>query len=158
MFEEDASKLVFGGTRVAHRFRFLVGPVLLIVFVFGWSYYVFLRSEFRVVMSITISTLTLCSVRLYLQLVVGGLMSCLRCLCLFSYSGVQHILCCVFALFFFVLCTLCCQFLLVVLFWLPLRYSLTFILSYPLVCLFDDKICLNECILETNLNISLRSF
>ena len=27
----------------------------------------------------------------------------------FSYSGVQHILCCVFVLFFFVLCTLCCQ-------------------------------------------------
>ena len=26
-------------------------------------------------------------------------------LCLFAYSGVQHILCCVFVLFFFVLCT-----------------------------------------------------
>jgi hypothetical protein len=34
----------------------------------------------------------------------------------------------VFALlFFFVLCTLCCQFLWFVPFWLPLRYSLTFI-------------------------------
>ena len=44
-----------------------------------------------------------CSVRLYLQLFVTGRMSCLRCLCLFAYSGVQHILCCVFALFFFVL-------------------------------------------------------
>ena len=30
-----------------------------------------------------------------------------------------------FALFFFVLCALCCQFLWTVLFWLPLRYSLT---------------------------------
>jgi hypothetical protein len=30
--------------------------------------------------------------------------------CLFAHSGVQHILCCVFAFFFFVLCTLCCQF------------------------------------------------
>jgi len=29
----------------------------------------------------------------------------------FAYSGVQHILCCVFALFFFVLRILCCQFL-----------------------------------------------
>ena len=37
-----------------------------------------------------------CSVRLFLQLSVGGLMSYLRCLCLFVYSGVQHILCCVF--------------------------------------------------------------
>jgi len=27
-------------------------------------------------------------------------------LCLFAYSGVQHILCCVFKLFVFVLCTL----------------------------------------------------
>jgi hypothetical protein len=31
-----------------------------------------------------------------------------------AYSGVQHILCCVFVLFFFVLCTLCCQFLWIV--------------------------------------------
>jgi hypothetical protein len=37
-----------------------------------------------------------CSVRLYLQLFVGGLMLYLRYLCLFVYSGVQHILCCVF--------------------------------------------------------------
>ena len=42
-------------------------------------------------------------------------------------SGVQLILCGVFALWVVVLCTLCCQFLCVVLFWLPLRYSLTFI-------------------------------
>ena len=41
-------------------------------------------------------------------------------LCLFSYSGVQHILCCVFAVFFFVLCTLCRQFPWIVHFWFPL--------------------------------------
>jgi hypothetical protein len=29
-----------------------------------------------------------------LQLFVGGLMSYLRYLCLFAYSGIQHILCC----------------------------------------------------------------
>ena len=29
-------------------------------------------------------------------------MSYLRYLCLFAHSGVQHILCCVFALFFFI--------------------------------------------------------
>ena len=67
------------------------------------------------------------SVLLYLQLFVGGLMSYLPYLCLFVYSGVQHILCCVFVMFVFVLFTLCCQFLWIVHFWLPLRYSLTFI-------------------------------
>jgi hypothetical protein len=56
-------------------------------------------------------------------LFLGGLMSYLRYLSLFVYSGVQHILCSVFVFFFFVLCTLYCQFLWIVLFWLPLRYS-----------------------------------
>jgi hypothetical protein len=46
---------------------------------------------------------TIFGVRLYLQLFVGGLMSYLRYLCLFANSGVQHILCCVFALFVLVL-------------------------------------------------------
>ena len=32
-------------------------------------------------------------------------MSYLRYLCLYEHSGVQHILCCVFALFVLVLCT-----------------------------------------------------
>ena len=41
-------------------------------------------------------------VRLYLQLSVGGLVSYLRYLFLLTHNGVQHILCCVFALFFFV--------------------------------------------------------
>jgi hypothetical protein len=43
------------------------------------------------------------------------------------HSGVQHILCYVFVLFVFLLCTLCCQFPWIVHFWVPLRYSLTFI-------------------------------
>ena len=43
------------------------------------------------------------------------------------YSGFQHILCCVFVLLVFVLCTPCCQFLWIVLFGFPVRYSLTFI-------------------------------
>ena len=59
-------------------------------------------------------------------------MSYLRYLCLFEYGGVQHILCCVFALFVFVMCTQYCQFLWIVLFLLPLRYSLTFIV-YPML-------------------------
>ena len=77
------------------------------------------------------------------SLFVGELVSYLRYLCLFAYSGVQHILCCVFlrlvytmlpvslcfssscvhyvasfSVFFFVLCTLCCQFLWIVLFFI----------------------------------------
>ena len=43
-------------------------------------------------------------------LFVGGFMSYLRYLCLFVYNGVQHILCYVFVLCFFVSCTLCCKF------------------------------------------------
>jgi hypothetical protein len=39
--------------------------VLLIVLVFALSYYVSLRSEFRVVMPVTISAYKRCSVRLY---------------------------------------------------------------------------------------------
>jgi hypothetical protein len=50
--------------------------------------------NFRVVMSVTIFALKRCSVRLYLQLFVGGRMSSLRWLCLFAYSGVNHILHC----------------------------------------------------------------
>ena len=41
-------------------------------------------------------------------------MSYVRYLCLLPYSGVQQILCCVFVLFVFILCTLCCQFLWIV--------------------------------------------
>ena len=49
---------------------------------------------------------------------IGVLKSYLLYLCLFAHSGVQHWLCCVFALVFFVLSTLCYQFLLIVHFWL----------------------------------------
>ena len=42
---------------------------------------------------------------------VGGLMSYLRYVCSFSYSGVNNRLCYVFLLSVFVLCTLCCKFL-----------------------------------------------
>ena len=43
----------------------------------------------------------------------------LHYLCLFAYIGVQHILCYVFVLFVFVLCTLCCQFLWIFHFYYP---------------------------------------
>ena len=51
---------------------------------------------------------------------------------LFSYSGVQYILCCVFILFFFVFCTLCYQFHWIFHFWLPIRYSPPLILCQNL--------------------------
>ena len=51
---------------------------------------------------------------------------------MFAHSGVQRILCPVFVLFFFVLCTLCCQFLWIVHFWLPLRCYLTFISDHTI--------------------------
>ena len=102
----------FCGFRVAYKKMF--------------SYYASLCSELHVVIAVTISAYKWCSFRLYLQLFVGRLLSYCY-LCLVAYIGVQHILCCVFALFFFVLYTLCCQFLLIIHFWLPKLYSLTFI-------------------------------
>ena len=51
----------------------------------------------------------------------------LRYMCLFAYSGVQHILSCVFVLFVLVFCTLCCQSLWIAHFRLFVRYYLTFI-------------------------------
>ena len=56
------------------------------------SYHMSLRSEFRVVMPATIFACKLCSVRIYLQLFIGGFMSYLSYLCLFVHSGIHHIL------------------------------------------------------------------
>ena len=52
-------------------------------------------------------------------------MSHWRLLCLLAHSGVKHILCYVFVLFFFALCTLSYQFLWIVPFWWSLRYFRT---------------------------------
>ena len=61
-------------------------------------------------------------------------MSYLPYLYLFVYSSIQHILCCIFALFVFVLCTQCCQCLWITNSWLPCRLFLTFIyLVYPVL-------------------------
>ena len=88
------SPVLFGGVCVAHLFSSWCCPIMC------------LRSEFRVVISVTISAWKPCLVRLYLHLFVGGRMSYLRYLCLFAHSGVQHILCCVFVLFSLVLFSL----------------------------------------------------
>ena len=66
---------------------------------------------------------------------IWGLMSYLRCLCLFGYIGVQRIV-------FYVLSAytwaLFCRFLLIVHFWMTLRYSLTFIYIY--LCFYNNII------------------
>ena len=64
-------------------------------------------------------------------------MSYLRYLCVFTYSGVQHILGCVFVLFFVVFRILCCQFIWIVHFGLPLWYYLSFI--YIDVAVYNDN-------------------
>jgi hypothetical protein len=69
-----------------------------------------------------------CSIRLFFQLFLGGILSYLRYLSLFAYSGVEQLLCSVFALFSFVLCTLCCQFLWIVHLSLSFIYWIFFLL------------------------------
>ena len=83
-------RFFFYGVQVAHLFRF-----------FMLSHCVSLRSEFRVVMSVAISTWKWCSVHLCLQLYVGGWISYLRFLCFLADRGILHILCCGFFLFVF---------------------------------------------------------
>ena len=91
---------------------FLCGPCYSLFKFLVLSYWVSFRSEFCVVMSVTISAYKWCLVHLYLQLFVGGLMFYLRYLCLCSHSCAQFILCCVVSLFCFV--RLCCHFLWIV--------------------------------------------
>jgi hypothetical protein len=71
-------------------------------------------------------------------------MSYLSYLYLSALSGDQHILCCVFVLFFFVLRTPCYHCLWIVQFGLPLRYYLTFIYNV----LFRGSFVFNELRLE----------
>jgi hypothetical protein len=82
-------------------------------------YYVSLRSEFRVVMSVTISAWKRRSVRLYLQFFLGGLVSLFT---LFEFVCVEwcptHIMMC-FCFVFLRLCALWWQFPWIVHFWLP---------------------------------------
>ena len=114
----------FGGVCLDHLFSLFV-----------FSYYVSLRYQFRVVMSVT----TVTTVRIVFT------SSYLRYLGLFAYSGVQHILrsyflffssscvlcrvvfsiyCTVLLVFVFVFCAQCCQFLSIVHPSLPLRCSI----------------------------------
>ena len=109
--EHLSSPLFFGGFRFVHVFNFVL------------FYCVYLRSEFHVVMSLTILAWTLCSVPLcplcwdrvlFMLFVVG------KCIMVPTHI----VLCFCFVLFFFV-CTLSCQFLWIVRLWLLLRCSPT---------------------------------
>jgi len=71
-------------------------------------------------------------------------MSYIHYLYLSALSGDQHILCCVFVLFFFVLRTPCYHCLWIVQFGLPLRYYLTFIYNV----LFRGSFVFNDLRLE----------
>jgi hypothetical protein len=75
---------------------------------------ILIYSVFRVVMSVTISAYKWCSVRLFLQLLVRGLI-CGISVCVHIVVSSTY----VFVLFF-LLCTICCQFLWMVHFVLPL--------------------------------------
>ena len=110
-----------------------VGSVLLIVLVFCvvlWCDFTFWVQRCDVRYDFHIKQ---CSVYPYLQLLVGVLMSYIICVCLRLVCPMHIVLRCVFVLFVFVLCTRCCQFLWIVRFWLPLRYSLAlyFICCHP---------------------------
>jgi hypothetical protein len=62
------------------------------------------------------------SVRLFLLLFVGGIMSCLRWLCLFACGGVEHILCFWYVVLRFASCVVCFSWLST--FWTLLYYLL----------------------------------
>ena len=84
----------------------------------------------RIMCLYVLSSVLLCPLRFPHKTMFGSSsppVVCRRIHILLTHSGVQYILCYVFGLFFFVLCTLCCQFLWIVHFWLPLQYSITFI-------------------------------
>ena len=69
-------------------------------------------SEFSILEAVTINNFTN----------INNMLGSMVCQNIYIYISA-----CVFVLFLFILCTLCCQFLWIVHFWFPLRYSLTFI-------------------------------
>jgi phosphatidylserine synthase len=85
-------------------------------------------SVVRVMMSVTISAYKLCSVRLFLQLLVRGRI-CVICVCVHIVVSSTY----VFVLFF-LLCTICCQFLWMVHLFLPLRYCYA---CYISICILN---------------------
>jgi hypothetical protein len=128
---------VFVRVRVAHCFSFLCCPIMCryVLTLVLWCVAHCFNFLCCPIMCRYVLTLVLwCPLRFlhknYVRLVFTSsclYMSYLGYLCLFAHSGVHHMLCCVFGLYFVVLCTLYCKFLWIVHFALHLRYSLTFI-------------------------------
>ena len=98
--EHLSSHPVFGGVRVAHHFNVVCCPVMCLIVL---SSVLLSRFDFRMKTMFGSPLPPVCR----------SSVSYLRYLCLLAHSGVIHIMCCVFALYF-VLCTLCCQFLWIV--------------------------------------------
>ena len=99
-----SSTPVFGGTMLLISYSFLC-PLLYV---------------FRIVMSMTIfaqKTMFGSSLPPFVGMRAHVLFT------LFAHSGMKQVQCCVFVLFFFVLCTLCCHFLWIVNFCWHLRYT-----------------------------------
>jgi hypothetical protein len=79
---------------------------------------------------------------------------------LYVCSGVQHIVCCVFVLFFLVLCTLWCQFLWIAHFLFPLCCSLTFMETIHLL-MYEVSLLYNKVtgmIFDTKRNVRVVKF
>jgi hypothetical protein len=100
-----SSSPVFGGVRVSHLFSFL-HCLTMYLYVLSFVLWCSLQCPHSNDVWFILNR----------QLFVGVVMPYLRYLCLLAHSCVLHILSCVFVLFCFFLCTLCCQFLWIVYF------------------------------------------
>ena len=99
-----------------------MGSVLLIFLVFCVAYCVPLRSEFHVVLSVIVFWFVFTSSCLY----KGACLIYINCVCLrILMSNTYYVL---FLFCFVLFFSSCCYFLWVVLYWLPQRYSVSFII------------------------------
>ena len=123
---------------------FLVGSVLLIFFCFMCCPIRCLCSEFRVVMSVTISAWKRCSVRLHLQLFVGGRISYLRYFCLFAQWCLTHIVLCFCFIFLRLMNTM-----------LPVSLDCPFLIAPSVFSSVYFRVLIQ--VLQVNMNLRLRN-
>jgi hypothetical protein len=123
---------------------FLVGSVLLIFFCFMCCPIRCLCSDFRVVMSVTISAWKRCSVRLHLQLFVGGRISYLRYFCLFAQWCLTHIVLCFCFIFLRLMNTM-----------LPVSLDCPFLIAPSVFSSVYFRVLIQ--VLQVNMNLRLRN-
>ena len=123
---------------------FLVGSVLLIFFCFMCCPIRCLCSDFRVVMSVTISAWKRCSVRLHLQLFVGGRISYLRYFCLFTQWCLTHIVLCFCFIFLRLMNTM-----------LPVSLDCPFLIAPSVFSSVYFRVLIQ--VLQVNMNLRLRN-